>query len=46
MSQSTNMPAIVAVTDKGIDTDLLLYEEIERIPGESIYALAKALRAD
>jgi len=38
------MHAIEAVTDKGIDTDLKLYEEIERNPGESIYALAKAMK--
>ncbi len=35
--------AIEAVEDKGVDTDLELYEEIERQPGDSIYSLAKAM---
>lgn len=44
MSRSTVRYAIEAVTEKGIDTDLELYEEIEQHPGESIYALAKAMK--
>jgi hypothetical protein len=43
MSRSSIRHAIEAVTDKGIDTDLKLYEEIERHPDLSIYALAKAM---
>jgi hypothetical protein len=35
--------AIQAVEDKGIDTDLELYEVIENIPGESVYSLAKLM---
>ena len=44
MSRSTVRHAIEAVTDKGIDTDLELFEEIERHPNDSIYALAKAMK--
>lgn len=36
--------AIEAVQDKGVDTDLELYDEIERHPGESIYRLSKLMR--
>jgi predicted transcriptional regulator len=43
MSRSTIKHAIEAVEDKGIDTDLELYEEIEHQPGESIYGLAKSM---
>lgn len=35
--------AISAVEDKGIDTDLELYEVIENCPGESVYSLAKLM---
>jgi hypothetical protein len=35
--------AISAVEDKGIDTDLELYEVIENSPGESVYSLAKLM---
>jgi predicted transcriptional regulator len=35
--------AIQAVEDKGIDTDLELYEVIENSPGESVYSLAKLM---
>lgn len=44
MSRSNVRYAIEAVRDKGIDTDLDLYEEIEQHPGKSIYALAKSMR--
>jgi hypothetical protein len=43
MSRSTIKHAIAAVGEKGIDTDLELYDKIEEMPGESIYALAKAM---
>lgn len=43
MSRSTIKHAIEAVGEKGIDTDLELYDKIEEMPGESIYALAKAM---
>lgn len=43
MSRSTVKHAIEAVREKGIDTDLELYEEIEKHPGESIYSLAKTM---
>jgi predicted transcriptional regulator len=43
MSRSTIKHAIEAVEDKGIDTDLELYKEIERLPGESAYSLAKSM---
>ncbi len=43
MSRSTIKHAIEAVEDKGIDTDLELYNEIELHPGESIYSLAKMM---
>jgi hypothetical protein len=36
--------AIEAVREKGADTDLQLYNKIEKMPGESIYALSKAMR--
>ncbi len=35
--------AIQAVEDKGIDTDLELYDVIENSPGESVYSLAKLM---
>ena len=31
------------VKEKGVDTDLELYDKIEEIPGNSIYQLAKAI---
>ncbi|MFB3764147.1 MAG: hypothetical protein ACE14P_02745 [Methanotrichaceae archaeon] len=43
MSRSNIKHAIEAVEDKGVDTDLELYEEIERQSGDSIYSLAKAM---
>jgi DNA-binding MarR family transcriptional regulator len=36
--------AIKAVREKGAYTDLQLYNKIERMPGESVYALSKAMR--
>jgi hypothetical protein len=36
--------AIKAVRDKGANTDSQLYNKIEDMPGESIYALSKAMR--
>ena len=35
--------AIEAVKEKGVDTDLELYDKIEEIPGNSIYQLAKEM---
>lgn len=35
--------AIEAVKEKGVDTDLELYDKIEAIPGNSIYQLAKEM---
>jgi predicted transcriptional regulator len=35
--------AIEAVKEKGVDTDLELYDKIEKIPGNSIYHLAKVM---
>lgn len=43
MSRSNIKHAIEAVEDKGIDTDLELYDKIEKMPGESIYNLARAM---
>ncbi|MCJ7443897.1 MAG: MarR family transcriptional regulator [Methanotrichaceae archaeon] len=43
MSGSTIKHAIEAVKEKGIHTDLELYDAIERCPGESVYALAKLM---
>ena len=36
--------SIAAVEDKGIETDLALYEAVDKQPGESVYSLAKAMR--
>jgi DNA-binding MarR family transcriptional regulator len=36
--------AIEAVREKGANTDSQLYAKIEEMPGESIYALSKAMR--
>jgi hypothetical protein len=36
--------AIKAVRKKGADTDLQLYDKIEKMSGESVYALSKAMR--
>jgi hypothetical protein len=35
--------AIEAVRKKGVDTDLQLIDKIEQMPGESVYALSKAM---
>lgn len=35
--------AIEAVKEKGVDTDLELYDKIEEMPGENIYKLSKAM---
>jgi predicted transcriptional regulator len=43
MSSTTIMQAIQAVEDKGVDTDLELYDAIEHSPGESVYTLAKLM---
>jgi hypothetical protein len=43
MSATTIKSAIAAVEDKGIETDLALYEVVDKQPGESVYSLAKAM---
>lgn len=35
--------AIDAVKEKGVDTDLELYDKIEKMPGENIYKLSKVM---
>lgn len=35
--------AIEAVREKGVDTDLELYDKIEELSGENIYKLSQAL---
>jgi len=35
--------AIAAVREKGVDTDLKLYDKIEELSGENIYKLSQAL---
>ena len=35
--------AIDAVKEKGIDTDLELYDKIERLPDENIYKLSQEM---
>jgi biotin operon repressor len=35
--------AIEAVREKGVDTDLKLYDKIEELSGENIYKLSRAL---
>jgi hypothetical protein len=44
MRGKTIYHAIEVVREKGADTDLRLYDKIEKMPGESIYALSKAMR--
>jgi predicted transcriptional regulator len=44
MSAVTIQRAIEAVEDKGIDTDLELYDVIDKRPGVGVYVLAKAMR--
>jgi predicted transcriptional regulator len=43
MRATTIKYAIAAVEDKGIDTDLELYEAVDKQPGQSVYSLAKAM---
>jgi predicted transcriptional regulator len=43
MRAITIQTAIAAVKDKGIDTDLELYEVVDKQPGQSVYSLAKAM---
>ena len=43
MSATSIKSAIAAVEDKGIETDLKLYEVVDKQPGESVYSLAKAM---
>ena len=43
MSATTIKTAIAAVEDKGIETDLELYEVVDKQPDESVYSLAKAM---
>jgi predicted transcriptional regulator len=40
---SPPLPAVDAVKRKGEDTDWTLYQLIDKHPGESIYALSKAI---
>jgi DNA-binding MarR family transcriptional regulator len=40
---SASLPAVEAVKRKGADTDWTLYQCIDKHPGESIYALSKAI---
>jgi hypothetical protein len=44
MRERTIHRAIEAVKEKGANTDSQLYAKIEEMPGESIYALSKAMR--
>jgi predicted transcriptional regulator len=43
MSATTIKTAIAAVEEKGIETDLELYDVVDKQPGESVYSLAKAM---
>ena len=43
MSVTTIKTAIAAVKDKGIETDLELYEVVDKQPDESVYSLAKVM---
>jgi predicted transcriptional regulator len=43
MSAKTIKPAITAVENKGIETDLELYDVVDKQPGESVYSLAKVM---
>jgi predicted transcriptional regulator len=43
MSATTIKSAIAVVEDKGIETDLELYEVVDKQPGESVYSLTKAM---
>ena len=43
MSATTIKTAIAAVEDKGVETDLELFEVVDKQPNESVYSLAKAM---
>ena len=43
MRAITIQTAIAAEKDKGIDTDLELYEFVDKQPGQSVYSMAKAM---
>jgi len=43
MKGSPALPAVEAIKRKGADTDWILYQLIDKHPGESIYALSKVI---
>ena len=43
MRATTTKTAIAAVKDKGVETDLELYDAVDKQPGESVYSLAKIM---
>jgi len=43
MSATTIKTAIAAVEEKGVETDLELFEVVDKKPNQSVYSLAKAM---